>query len=231
MERNRAFLVGAEDVVPSALRGGPPVMHCFLDPELAPGYLAWVVDDGEEAHVGVAGDRPGYRPLEALARFRASLAGLLPYDGDRLERRAGRIPVGGLLERIADERVLLVGDASGAVSPLTAGGLDPCLRQSRLAVAVLRAWLGAGDRRALEAYRSPALRRRFRGRRWMRRGFDLLRGRAGVELAFAALRTPGLRGVARKVFFGRGSFPDLDIGSIGAEVDREGGSRAVTVST
>jgi flavin-dependent dehydrogenase len=213
LDRNRAFLIGAEDVLPSALSGGePPVMHCFVDPDLAPGYLAWVVDDGHQAHVGVAGDPARFRPLARLAAFRASLAGLVPLSGGaRIERRGGRIPVGGLLRRIASERALLVGDAAGAVSPLTAGGLDPCLRQSRLAIDVIRAWLGDGKREALDAYQAPAFRRRFRGRMMMRRVFDRLHTRAATELAFAALRTAPLAPVAGRVFFGRGSFPDLDL--------------------
>ena len=213
LDRNRAFLIGAEDVLPSALPAGqPPVMHCFVDPELAPGYLAWVVDDGHQAHVGVAGDPARFRPLAALAAFRAGLGGLVPLStGARIERRGGRIPVGGLLRRIASERALLVGDAAGAVSPLTAGGLDPCLRQSRLAVDVIGAWLGGGRKDALDAYQAPALRRRFRGRMLMRRVFDRLHTRAAAELAFATLRAPPLAPVAARVFFGRGSFPDLDL--------------------
>ena len=214
LDRNRAFLIGAEEVLPSARPESTPVMHCFLDPELAPGYLAWVVDDGEEAHVGVAGDPERFRPLAALARFRAGLAGLVPLSSGRGERRGGRIPVGGILARIAGERGLLVGDAAGAVSPLTAGGLDPCLRQARLAVEVARAWLDAGDGEALAAYQSPLLRRRFRGRVWMRRGFDRLRGRLATEIAFAALRARPLTGVAERVFFGRGSFPDLTLAGL-----------------
>jgi flavin-dependent dehydrogenase len=187
-------------------------MHCFVDPALAPGYLAWVVDDGHQAHVGVAGDPARFRPLAALAAFRAGLTGLVPLAGGaRIERRGGRIPVGGLLRRIASERALLVGDAAGAVSPLTAGGLDPCLRQSRLAVDVIRAWLGDNRREALDAYQAPSLRRRFRGRMLMRRVFDRLHTRTAAELAFAALRAPPLVPVASRVFFGRGSFPDLDL--------------------
>lgn len=223
LDRNRSFLIGAEDVLPSALAGGPPVMHCFVDPELAPGYLAWVVDDGHQAHVGVAGDPARFRPLAALARFRAGLGEVLPLSAaPRIERRGGRIPVGGLLRRIASERALLVGDAAGAVSPLTAGGLDPCLRQSRLAVEVVCAWLGAGRREALEAYQAPALRRRFRGRMLMRRAFDRLPGRAAAELALAALRAPGLSPLAARVFFGRGSFPDLDLARLLEERRRPG---------
>ena len=221
LDRNRAFLIGAEDVLPSVLRGEPPVMHCFVDPDLAPGYLAWVVDDGHEAHVGVAGLPGRFRPLAALARFKASLRGLVPLAPRSIERRGGRIPVGGLLARIADPRALLVGDAAGAVSPLTAGGLDPCLRQARLAIDVVQAWLGAGRREALAAYQAPALRRRFRGRMLMRLGYARIQSRVGAELALGALRSPVLSPMAAKVFFGRGSFPDLDLTRLLEETGQE----------
>ncbi len=217
LDRNRRFLVGVEDLVPSPRPGSAPVMHCFVDPALAPGYLAWVVDDGHEVHVGVAGAGRGYAPVAALEAFRAEVELLAPRAGPRIERRGGRIPVGGLLARIACPRGLLVGDASGAVSPLTAGGLDPCLRQSRLAVEVTRAWLAAGDGAVLRAYQCRALRDRFRGRRLLRGAFDRLRAPAAVELALAALRVGPLTGLAERIFFGRGSFPDLDLPSLLAE--------------
>ena len=50
-----------------------------------------------------------------------------------VETRGGRIPVGGVLRKIANEHGLLIGDAAGAVSPLTAGGLDPAMRLSKFA--------------------------------------------------------------------------------------------------
>src|SRR5262245_25533984 len=112
LDRNTEFLVGIEDVLP----GSAPAMHCFLDPRLAPGYIAWVIDDGEEKHAGVAGYRDRFDPVASLQRFRESVA-----PGRAVERRGGLIPVGGILRRIACTRGLLVGDAAGAVSPLTAG--------------------------------------------------------------------------------------------------------------
>lgn len=140
LDHNRRLLVGAEEVHPSAGGGGPPTFHCVLDPTLAPGYLAWVVDDGHHVHLGLAGypDRFPHGLTQALARFRRLAPGLpsgLPPDP--IERRGGPIPVGGVLRRIGCRRGLLVGDAAGAVSPLTAGGLDPCLRLSEHAAMVL----------------------------------------------------------------------------------------------
>src|SRR4029078_6736921 len=78
-----------------------------------------------------------------------------------LEKRGGRIPVGGVLRRIANERGLLIRDASGAVSPLTAGGLDPCLRLSRMAANVIAGSLQADDPRLMLQYSGELFRARF----------------------------------------------------------------------
>src|SRR5947208_3419097 len=84
----------------AAARGEAPALHCFLDPRLAPGYIAWVATDGEETHVGVAGYRERFEPTLALRAFRDSVAHLA--GGRAVERRGGVIPVGGILRRIAN---------------------------------------------------------------------------------------------------------------------------------
>ncbi|MBW3654403.1 MAG: FAD-binding monooxygenase, partial [Actinobacteria bacterium] len=119
-----------------------------------------------------------------------------------------RIPVGGVLPRIANAHGLLVGDAAGAVSPLTAGGLDPCLRLSGFAVEVTLAYLAGGDSAALAPYDGRWFRRHFRKRLALRNALVALWTPAALELGCALLRTPPGRGLARDVFFGRGSFPD-----------------------
>ncbi|GAA1723698.1 NAD(P)/FAD-dependent oxidoreductase [Isoptericola hypogeus] len=214
LDRNRELLVGAEEVYAVPPREVVPAFHCVLDPRLAPGYLAWVLDDGRHAHVGVAGyaDRYPRGLRDALRDFAASAPGLdgvpRPDDAGRVERRGGLIPVGGLLRRIAAPDGLLVGDAAGAVSPLTAGGLDPCLRLSAHAADVLDQALRAGDRRLLARYDGAALRARFRGRLTMRRGLSLVRTPAAASAGVALLRTPPGRAAARRILFGHGSFPD-----------------------
>ncbi|MFC7717231.1 FAD-dependent monooxygenase [Nonomuraea recticatena] len=126
LDVNRRFLVGAELVHPIASGTTTPAFHCVLDPRVAPGYLGWVIDDGRHAHVGVAGYpdamRAGIRHL--LDAFAVDAPGRAAPAGP-VERRGGPIPVGGVLRRLACPAGLLVGDAAGAVSPLTAGGLDP----------------------------------------------------------------------------------------------------------
>ena len=211
LDANREWIVGVEDVYADVPHTGEPRFHCFLDPRLAPAYLAWVVHDGTETHVGVGGYAARFEPTRALAEFRRSLAGMFALDeGQRVERRGGRIPVGGVLRRIKCAHGLLVGDAAGAVSPLTAGGLDPCMRLSSLAARVIENYLTSGDEAALGPYAGERFRARFVARLWLRRLHAAVRDPALVELACAAMRLPPLSGFARHVFFGRGSFPDVE---------------------
>lgn len=207
LDRNHELLAGVEDVLPS--RGASaPALHCFVDPRLAPGYIAWVADDGVEAHVGVAGYRERFNPLAALNAFRASIGNLVDPSTPSMERRGGLIPVNGILRRIANQNALLVGDAAGAVSPLTAGGLDAALRLSTFAADVLTRHL-AGERDALREYSGSRFATRFISRRWMRRAIRAVESVPAAELACAMLRTPPLRALAAHVFFSRGSFPDV----------------------
>jgi flavin-dependent dehydrogenase len=212
LDENREWIVGVEDVLRGVPLEGPPRLHCFLDPALAPGYLAWIAHDGEEAHLGVGGYSARFDPLKALETFRASVAGIVDLSrAQRVERRGGRIPVGGVLRSLANRRGLLVGDAAGAVSPLTAGGLDPCMRLSNLAAGVIADYLGGGGEASLAQYSGELFRARFISRIWMRRLIARVRQPQMIELACAAMRLPLLNSLAWHVFFGRGSFPDAQL--------------------
>ena len=127
-----------------------------------------------------------------------------------IERRGGRIPVGGVLRQIANDQGLLVGDAAGAVSPLTAGGLDPCLRLSTFAAKVIGDYLETGDPNSYLSYSGDLFRTRFVSRLGMRRVISAIQSPALVELGCAALRLPVINSIAWQVFFGRGSFPDVN---------------------
>jgi flavin-dependent dehydrogenase len=212
LDRNRRLLVGAEEVYPGAEGSGPPTFHCVLDPTLAPGYLAWVVNDGRHVHVGLAGypSRLRHGLRHALASFSSTAPGLPPdLPSDLMERRGGPIPVGGVLRRIACSRGLLVGDAAGAVSPLTAGGLDPCLRLSEHAAAVIHDALHESSPEPLRHYDGAVLRSAFRGRLTLRFGLGQVRTAGLANAAFTLLRTaPGTAG-ARLILFGDRSFPSI----------------------
>jgi flavin-dependent dehydrogenase len=212
LDQNRELILGVESVFQGAVVDGPPRLLCFLDPELAPGYIAWIAHDGEETHLGVGGYPARFDPLTALETFRARVTNIVDLQhAKQIERRAGYIPVGGVLQNIANPDGLLIGDAAGAVSPLTAGGLDPCMRLSAFAAQVVGDYLSSGNAEALRMYSGELFRARFASRLWARRIASTFTQRQLLELSCAVLRLPLINRLARHVFFGRGSFPDVDL--------------------
>ena len=212
LDLNREWIVGVESVLEGAVVDGPPRLLCFLDPQLAPGYIGWIAHDGDETHLGVGGYAARFDPVSALEAFRARVAHLIDLrHAKQIERRAGYIPVGGVLRNIANASGLLIGDAAGAVSPLTAGGLDPCMRLSAFAAKVVIEYLSTGEPRLLDAYSGNLFRSRFASRVWARRIASTVNQPKLLELGCAMLRVPLVNRLARHVFFGRGSFPDVEM--------------------
>jgi flavin-dependent dehydrogenase len=212
LDLNSEWIFGVESVLEGAVLDGPPRLLCFLDPRLAPGYIAWIAHDGEETHLGVGGYAAQFDPISELERFRARVGNLIDLrHAKQIERRAGYIPVGGVLRNIANANGLLIGDAAGAVSPLTAGGLDPCMRLSAFAAKVVAEYLSTGDPELLNAYCGNVFRSRFASRLWARRIASTIRQPQLVELGCAVLRFPLCKLLASHVFFGRGSFPDVEM--------------------
>ena len=210
LEQNREWIVGVESVFNGAALDGPPRLLCFLDPKLAPGYIAWIAYDGEETHLGVGGYPSLFDPVPALQEFRSRVAHIIDLrTAKQSETRAGFIPVGGVLQNIANSNGMLIGDAAGAVSPLTAGGLDPCMRLSAFAARVVTEFLETGDLQALQTYSGELFRSRFASRLWARRIASSVRQPQLIELGCAVLRLPAFSRLAHHVFFGRGSFPDV----------------------
>ncbi|MEP6902662.1 MAG: NAD(P)/FAD-dependent oxidoreductase [Actinomycetota bacterium] len=217
LDENKDWIVGYEEVFHSENLNGEPRLHCFLDGKLAPGYLAWIADDGEEIHIGVGGYAADFNPQEALKLFKEKTAELFDLKGAKLaETRGGRIPVGGVLRRIANKNGILIGDAAGAVSPLTAGGLDPALRLSRFAADVIWERLQTGNAKVLLNYSGELFRARFVSRLWMRRIIKTFTNQRLLEIGFAFLRGTIGQKFAKHVFFGRGSFPDVEIKKMSA---------------
>ncbi|MBD0372737.1 MAG: hypothetical protein ICV60_17970, partial [Pyrinomonadaceae bacterium] len=93
---------------------------------------------------------------------------------------------------------------------LTAGGLDPCMRLSKLAADVIERFLSTGDARELEPYSGKDFRSRFVSRLWMRRMISGVRQHLLLEACCAVMRLPMFKQLAWHVFFGRGSFPDVE---------------------
>ena len=215
LDENKEWIVGYEEVFHSKDKTAEPRLHCFLDGKLAPGYLAWIADDGEEIHIGVGGYAANFNPREALKSFKEKTKNLFDLDGALItETRGGRIPVGGVLRRIANENGILIGDAAGAVSPLTAGGLDPAMRLSKFAAEIVWERLQTGDAKVLLQFSGELFRARFVSRLWMRRIIKTFTSQRLLELGFTFLRGRIGQKFAKHVFFGRGSFPDVEVKKI-----------------
>ncbi len=186
--RNRNFLVGMEAEF-TGIRGlDPDRLHVFIDSQIAPGYIAWAVPGvGGGTQVGLAVRQPHTPRLEPLV---AKLGRLFEFSAARIvSRRGGLIPCGGVVQPLECQRVMLLGDAAGAVSPLTAGGIHPAMELGRAAgIAISDHLFAAG----------PAPARVVRGllpshafKQLLRMAFDLIRptGSSTRHLAAASCAT------------------------------------------
>ncbi|HWX56767.1 MAG TPA: NAD(P)/FAD-dependent oxidoreductase [Verrucomicrobiae bacterium] len=129
--QNSKFLFGIEYEYAGTEIADPDKLHCFVDSRLAPGYIAWVVAGVGVVQVGLA-RRVGRNQPAADAAMGAFLEKIVRFFDFRNMRpvsvRAGMIPCGGVVRPVAAQRALLVGDAAGMVSPLTAGGIHTALK-------------------------------------------------------------------------------------------------------
>ncbi len=125
LSSNNHYLMGAEAEY-EGIRGlDQNRLHVFLDSKLAPGYIGWVVPGIGISQVGIA-VRKSHKP--DLAAFEQRISKLFDMGQAKVVgRRGGLIPCGGVLKRWHTDRVMLLGDAAGMVSPLTAGGIYPSL--------------------------------------------------------------------------------------------------------
>jgi digeranylgeranylglycerophospholipid reductase len=192
---NRRFLMGVEGEYVGVRGLDPDRLHCFIDRRLAPGYIGWaLIGMHGIAQIGLAARSPAKPDLPA---FMAKLSRIFDLDGARLiGRRGGPIPIGGRVNRWAGERVLLVGDAAGIVSPLTAGGIHTALDSGwRGAHAIADHLMDSAPHPAAmlgDAY--P----RFLWKRGLRRLFDTA---PPDWVADALISTTPLRAAAETVYF------------------------------
>jgi flavin-dependent dehydrogenase len=194
--RNRDFLLGVE----AEFRGlplGEDRLHCFLDSRLAPGYIGWMFQGCNGiTQVGLACRRP-HRP--DLAAFLDKLAPLADFGAAQLVgKRGGLIPVGGCVQPLAAERVLLVGDAAGLVSPLTAGGIHLAFESGARGAELIAEQLVRGRARPLR--RAELEYPRFFWKRWLRRLIDWRPPNAWLD---RLLSQPLLLRLARLIYFHR----------------------------
>jgi digeranylgeranylglycerophospholipid reductase len=131
LRSNKKFLLGAEAEYEGIDGLELDKLHVFLDSKLAPGYIGWIVPGLGITQVGIAVRRP-HKP--DLAAFEKRMTKLFDFSRAKvIGRRGGLIPCGGVLKHWHKDRVMLLGDAAGMVSPLTAGGIYPSLKLGAMA--------------------------------------------------------------------------------------------------
>lgn len=195
--KNQRVLLGLEREYSAWGELDPDYLHCTLDSRMAPGYLGWACVGPSVCQVGLAVSH-GHRPK--LGPFAEEIAGRFGLsEDDVVERRSGPIPCGGIVKRWATDRVTLLGDAAGWVSPLTAGGIRLALELGRKAgQSVADHLLGSGP--APHIALRPHLPK-FGIKTAMRWLADQTPANALLNLA---LDTPAFRMFARRVYFHHG---------------------------
>jgi flavin-dependent dehydrogenase len=129
--QNQKFLFGMEYEFATASLDNDDRLHCFLDRKLAPGYIGWMIPGVGCTQIGLA--RRMLRDADAMKRvmekFLDKIASIVDVRAhEPMSIRAGVIPCGGVVRPVTTERALLVGDAAGLVSPVTAGGIHTALK-------------------------------------------------------------------------------------------------------
>lgn len=199
--QNHKFLFGIEHEYAKAEIPFSDRLHCFVDRRLAPGYIGWTVGGVGVVQVGLAWRaRPNRQTAEsAMAAFLNKVAPLADFRGMRPSSiRAGLIPCGGVVRPVATQRALLVGDAAGMVSPLTAGGIHAALKHGLIAGHAIADYLkGKCEDPSTWLVRSYP---RFRVKRLLRFAFDHFQS---DELFNLLLSTRIMRMAAGTVYFHR----------------------------
>lgn len=199
--QNRKFLFGMEYEFAGRTLAADDRLHCFLDRKLAPGYIGWMVPGVGVTQIGLARRMP--RDPEAMKRVMEKFLDKVACIADVRGReptsiRAGAIPCGGIVRPVATERALLVGDAAGMVSPITAGGIHTALKHGMAAGHAVAEFLeGKCDD---PAQWFAATYPKFRTKRLLRFLFDHFQS----DLFFnSMLATRPMRMAASQVYFHR----------------------------
>lgn len=221
---NRRFLTGLEIEYEGLSGADPRFLHCFIDSRLAPGYLGWVAPGPVVTQAGLAVG-PGRRP--DLKAFLAAVEPLFGFaSAHAVERRAGRIPAGGIVHPWSADGVMLVGDAAGQVSPATGGGIKLAFELGRRAAQVIADHLmdlGPPPAHAL----APSLPS-FAVKKAMRTALDLAPPNWMIDAAFGL---PPMRWLAQHVYFHRRNAGGVSFAEFEERIRRAAPSKAGPYAT
>lgn len=109
------------------------MLHIFVGNNIAPRGYVWIFpkdDDRANVGIGIAGDVKETAKYY-LDKFIAEQQGLK--EGSILEVNVGSVPVGGFLEDMVKDNLLVVGDAARQVNPIHGGGIGEAIYGGKLA--------------------------------------------------------------------------------------------------
>jgi len=205
----RHFLYGVEYEFPGATLARPGALHCFISKRYAPGYIGWIAQSptGVQAGLALRHDPANARvPDTDGFLLRVGMAGGLPRHLRPGHTRAGLIPCSGPVFDMARDRAILVGDAAGIVSPVTAGGIHSAWEHGWAVGRGIAAYLrdrdgtspGAAGRVPPPEQVAIEAAPRFRTKRALRWAYDRLQFDWPFDLL---LHSPPLRWAAERVYF------------------------------
>jgi digeranylgeranylglycerophospholipid reductase len=150
-EKNRDFIVALQGEV----RLKEPMVHTevHFNVEFKGGY-AWLFPRGLTANVGIG---VNYRHSGNIRKKLESFLDKLDREGKIVREgtvgiSAGLVPVGGYLNTVPDENIMLVGDAAGHPDPITGAGILPAIQCGQIAGKVVAEAIKNNDRRILKNY-------------------------------------------------------------------------------
>lgn len=111
----------------------PSKIYVYVGNDLAPRGYIWIFPKGDSvANVGCGitgeADKSAKHYLDKFIAKREELA-----KGSILEVNVGAIPVGGFLENLVKDNVMIVGDAARQVNPIHGGGIKEVMYAGRIA--------------------------------------------------------------------------------------------------
>ncbi len=136
----------------------PEMAELYIGSNYAPGGYAWVFPkSGEVANVGLGVRRIHTEPaIEYLRRFIDSDS---RFKGAKILRQSGGVtPVSGMLDKIVDDRLMLIGDAAGQILPMSGAGIHSSIDAGKIAGIVAAEAIEEGD---LSAARLSVYRKSF----------------------------------------------------------------------
>lgn len=193
------FLYGIEHEFAGVQLAEPDALHCFISKRYAPGYIGWVAQNPTGVQFGLAlRHRNAQTRSPDIDGFLQHIRGVvgLPSDAAPTATRAGLVPCGGPVSRIAAPGVILTGDAAGIVSPVTAGGIHSAWEHGWTTGRAIASHLRDGGPPPEPVATDAAPR--FRAKRALRWTFDKLQFDWPFDLL---LHSPPLRWAAEQVYF------------------------------